>query len=430
MGVSEGERRVSVNTPSGVIFRNFSWVFMGNVVYAASQWLIVTITAKLGTPSMVGYYSLGLAVTAPIMMGARIGLRNIQATDPEDEFSFDEYLLVRVVTTSLALVVIALVAIASYTSDERRVVMAIAFSKAVESIADIIHGLMQKNEEMGYVGRSLILKALTSVIFFSLTLYLTRSIFLAALALGMGWAVTLFLYDIRYCMSALPKGRRRVRFRAVYRLVALAWPLGFTSGLLSLNTNLPRYFIDSYLGEAALGLFSALAYTLVAGNTVVQALGQAASPRLARYFRQGNMRGFVRLTARLVLLAVVLGVVGIGLAVLVGPILLTVLYTPEYAVAQDVFVWLMVSGLLSYVTAFLNEGLTAIRYVHVQLPAVVASTVVTLCASWWLIPRFGLPGAAWAMVLSVGVRVIINVILLVNGVIKQRAAAKPEHVSA
>jgi hypothetical protein len=44
--------------------KNFSWTFVGNVVYAACQWGILVALAKLGTPEMVGQFTLGLAVAA------------------------------------------------------------------------------------------------------------------------------------------------------------------------------------------------------------------------------------------------------------------------------------------------------------------------------------------------------------------------------
>ena len=42
---------------------------------------------------------------------------------------------------------------------------------------------------------------------------------------------------------------------------------------MSLNANMPRYFIEHYMVEGALGYFAAMAYIFVAGNTVMAALG-------------------------------------------------------------------------------------------------------------------------------------------------------------
>src|SRR5690242_13021708 len=47
---------------------NFAWALSGNVVYAACQWGMVIALAKLGNSFMVGQFSLGLALAAPVMM--------------------------------------------------------------------------------------------------------------------------------------------------------------------------------------------------------------------------------------------------------------------------------------------------------------------------------------------------------------------------
>ena len=71
--------------------KNFSWTFAGNVVYALSQWGMLTVLAKLGSPEMVGRFALGLSITAPIVMFTNLQLRQIQATDARGEYRFGDY---------------------------------------------------------------------------------------------------------------------------------------------------------------------------------------------------------------------------------------------------------------------------------------------------------------------------------------------------
>ena len=42
---------------------NFSWMIVGNVVYAGCQWGMLSMMAKLGTPTMVGQFVLALAIS-------------------------------------------------------------------------------------------------------------------------------------------------------------------------------------------------------------------------------------------------------------------------------------------------------------------------------------------------------------------------------
>ena len=68
---------------------NFSWTIAGDVIYAACQWGMLIVLAKLGSPEMVGQFALGLAVTAPVIIFANLALRQIQSTDVRNEFELD-----------------------------------------------------------------------------------------------------------------------------------------------------------------------------------------------------------------------------------------------------------------------------------------------------------------------------------------------------
>jgi hypothetical protein len=82
-------------------------------------------------------------------------------------------------------------------------------------------------------------------------------------------------------------------------LTLLALPVGIVMAPVSFNTNIPRYFIKHHLGTWDLGIFAAVGYPLAAGTTVVNALGQSAAPRLARYYADGDYRAFSSLIGKL-----------------------------------------------------------------------------------------------------------------------------------
>lgn len=121
--------------------RQFSWTFVGNVVYAACQWGMLMALAKLGSPAMVGMFALGLAITAPVFMFANLHLRTIQATDARQQYQFRDYLSVRLATTALALLVVAaIVVLVGYAWETTAVILAVGCAKACESISDIFMG--------------------------------------------------------------------------------------------------------------------------------------------------------------------------------------------------------------------------------------------------------------------------------------------------
>ncbi len=407
--IARTEQEQSVALPAARSLRaNFSWTFVGNVVYAGCQWAMLVVLAKLGSAEVVGQFALGLAVTAPVVMLTNLQLRNIQATDARRDHRFGEYLALRLIAAPLALAAICGVTLASrYGWEAALVVGAVGLAKVFESVSDVFYGLLQQHERMDRIATSMILKGPLSLVALAVAMILTGNIVVATLALAAVWAILLLAYDLpngRAVLRALPE-EERDRLRPVWgarRLLRLAWlalPLGIVMMLGSLTTNIPRYFIEEYDGAAALGIFAAMGYIMVAGTTVVDALGQSASPRLARLFAAGETGAFRALLGKLLGIALALGAVGLLLGATIGGPVLTLMYRPEYAAYLDVFIWLLVATAIGYLCTFLGFALTAARIFALQVPIYAVSIVIVLVASALLVPGHGLRGAAWAICL-------------------------------
>lgn len=417
--------------PIGLSLRaNFSWTFIGNVVYAGCQWGMLTVLAKLGNPEMVGQFALGLALTAPVIMFTNLQLRGVQATDARQEYEFGDYLGLRLIATALALLVIITVVLGSgYRRETALVILVVGIAKSFEAISDVFYGLFQQYEQMDRIAKSMMIKGPLSLAALAAGVYMTGSVFWGAVGLAIAWALILVGYDLRsgalilgsiprpanlslienYYMAAL---RPRRDINVLVRLAWLALPLGLVMMLISLNTNIPRYFIEQYLGESELGIFAAIAYLMVAGSTVVGALGQSASPRLAKYYAAGNNRAFRSLLLKLVGIGFLLGSAGVIMALIAGGDLLTLLYRPEYA-RPDLFVWLMVAAGFSYIASFLGYAMTAARYFRIQIPLFAGVATTTMLTCFWLVPVSKLQGAVIALITAGIVQVVLSAAIIV-----------------
>lgn len=396
--------------------RNFSWIFVGNVIYAASQWGILVVLAKLGSPEMVGQFTLGLAVTAPVVMFTNLQLRAVQATDARNQYLFRDYLGLRLISTGLALLIIVGITFAAgYRWETSLVILLVGLAKAFESVSDVFYGLIQQHERMDRIAVSLMIKGPLSLLLLGMGVYLSGGVLWGVVGLAVAWALVLIGYDLpsgKLMLSyrlPIPQSKElteqellatlqpRWHLRTLRKLVWLALPLGFVMMLISLNVNVPRYFVERYLGERELGTFAAIAYLMVVGNMVVNALGESASPRLAKYYAARNNIAFRTLLLKLVGIGALLGGVGVLVAFVAGREILTLLYRPEYAERSNIFVWLMVAAGIGYAGSFLGYGITATRaFSHFTIPYLVV-TAIAAGFSLLLIPAYGLVGAAWAL---------------------------------
>ncbi|MDY6900001.1 MAG: oligosaccharide flippase family protein [Cyanobacteriota bacterium] len=400
--------------------RNFSWTFIGNAVYAACQWGMLVVLAKLGSPEMVGQFTLGLAVTAPIVMLTNLQLDIVQATDAKEQYAFSDYLGLRLIGTTIALMAIAMVTWwTGYTLQTSLVILLVGLAKALESVSDIFHGLIQQHERMDRIAISLMIKGPLSLLLLGLGVYLSGHVVWGVAGLVFAWAVVLVGCDIRngtLILNRLPK--IRLNWKTFAQLVWLCLPLGLVKMLISLNANIPRYFIEEYLGERQLGIFAALAYLMVAGNMVILALGESASPRLAKYYAARNITAFRGLLLKLVGLAALIGGTAIVVAQVAGTEILTLLYRPEYAENKHLFVLLMVAAAIGYMSSFLGYGMTAARYFRVQTPLFVIVTGTSAMACLWLLPTQGLIGAAKALIFAAVVQAVFSLGVIIHAIYK------------
>lgn len=399
--------------------RNFSWTFGGNVIYAASQWGMLIVIARLGTPELVGKFSLALALTAPIMLLSNLQLRGIQTSDAERRFAFRDYLSLRFITTILALLISIGVASLGIYVDSRSLIIAVALAKSCESISDVFYGLLQQNERMDIIAQSLILRGLLSLATLTAIMYLTSSLLWGVIAMTISWAVILLLFDIprstgiTYQLNQIQRDAPRTSSpsKRLTSLVVLALPLGITMLLVSLNTSIPRYFIEHDLDTYTLGIFSALSYVLIAGRTIITALGHSASPRLAKFYAARDKHAFRSLASKLIGVGALLGICGIAASIIAGKLLLSMIYGPEYGAYNHVFVLLMTASGIIYIASFMGYIMTAAQYFSIQAPLFTGVVLISGLACWLLVPTYGMTGAALAAIISAVVQLILTALV-------------------
>ena len=382
---------------------SFSWTVAGNVVYAATQFGMLSVLAKLGSPSIVGQYALGLAVTAPVFMLTNLQLRGVQATDARNEYDFADYFTLRCLCTFVGLLLITVIVASShYDRVTKLVVILVALAKASETFSDVIAGHLQKFERLDQVARALVLRGAASVSIFATLYWVTRSLISALAAVTVAWAAVIALYDFRVVSRLLGQDKHffRLSVNTQKSLLSISWPLGVVMTLVSLNINIPRYILEHKLGTAELGIFASLAYLLTAINLIVMALGQSVSTRMARLFADCDIGEFKTVLRKLILFAAALGALALASASVIGRPVLTFVYRAEYAEHLDLLLLMIVDAVLVAIGSFLGFGMTAARCFRPQMPIMAATVATTAIFTFALVPHFGLLGAGYSLLIA------------------------------
>ena len=401
--------------------RNFSWTFVANVVDVGCRWLVLACLAKFGTPLMVGEYAFALAIGQPIIAFANLSLRGVHVTETANEYQFSDYLGLRLTAAVAAVVCIAAVA----WSYRDAVALVLGVSLAVDAIADMYFGLLQKRERLDRVAIVMIIRGLLTVaVIFSLVI-MTNSLIWSVLGLtvvsaagvaGAWLSVVMTPSDDENCHL-----RPRFHTRTMWSLSKLAFPLGATRMLNSLTPNVVRYVIVAYLGPASLGVFAACYSLLRAGTAVVRAMGMTAQRRMSVYYAAGEIQKLRRLLLRITSQLAVLCFAMIAVGWFLGRQILTLLYTAEYAAYENVLVLILVAGGFQFISQILGSALTAVRCFHTQTQIGLAALVVSALTAGCLVPYYGLTGAAISVVATSIAMTLVRAFVLLS-LLQKRAS--------
>lgn len=409
--VDEGGRSILGNVTSLVI---------GQIVAALSMWLALVALAKLSDPATVGVYALAQAICTPVAETAKMGLREIRSSDTRAAYRFGDYLGLRLIATTVALILI--VGAGAGQADKAAifwVIVLYGLTRCLEMLSDMIYALFQAHERMDYIGRSLCLRGPLSLLLLAIGYWLTGSLVGAVFGQLLAHAIVLFGYD-------LPMGRRRGNMRATDRLwpfwdvqalrgLALqAVPLVVASLLAMIALYLPQLALERTSGLSALGYFAALTAIAMSPSRLVQSVGMAASVRLAKAYATGDIRYFVRLLALITFVVGAFGALGVLISMAFGEPILRLVYTSDYAQHAELLTWLAAAACMRLVTDILQAGMIASRrfwWLSIQY-AVVAAVALVTCFT--IIPWFGLIGAGVAVLLIFCAQFVVILVGLVK----------------
>lgn len=399
--------------------KNFAWAFIGNTVFFAAQWVMFMILAKLGSPLIVGQYSVALAVCLPVFTFAYLQLKAVFVTDAKNEYTFSHYLNLRLVTSVISVLICVIIGLlADYSETIRWLIFVVAINQMVFAVREILINVFIKTERMWYYAVSQFLQAILSLLGFGVTFYIKREILISIVVMVALRISMIMIFDVFAVRKLLRMNYGKIyeisswNIKILWSLIKFALPLGITMGLIQLRTSIPRLVLEKFNGVEAVGYFSAVSGLLVALNLILNSTGQAVMPRLSKYYLD-NRRAFKLLLFKSCLIGVGFGFLGMLISVFWGRWILTLLFTPDYGEYDWLLVMIMVIGIIYAINNGLGYGVTATRSFKRQVIPDIIATAVCWFVAQWMIPAYGIMGAAFSLIIatmtsSVGLFVVIS----------------------
>lgn len=396
---------LTIDTSQRSLRTGFSWILLGNAIYAACLWGIAIALAKFGNPEMLGGFALAAALTTPIMALFDMQLRSLLVTDSANGFKYGTYLKLRLMACLAAISVTTIIVVVAIDSPLlRTTIMVMIAGRACNSILDLLYGGYQRINRLELISISLIAQGTLSLVGAILSLLLFHSLILvvSAVSLAHFWVLlAILLPKISISLPTLTKGSPNLvdltPDSSVAALLKIAWPMGLVLFMVTLNSSVPQLIGGHLLGEYDLGLFAAAWYIVMATSLLSTALGQSLSFHLAQWHHAGDIERFRRTVWQASLPGPLLGIVGAVLALLFGDLMLTTLYSAEFSGIAPLLASLALSAGFGFTVSILGFAMTSARSFHLQVPLLVGTVLVNVLLSWTLVSIWGTLGLGFAL---------------------------------
>ncbi|PWJ17552.1 lipopolysaccharide biosynthesis protein [Jannaschia seohaensis] len=374
------------------------------MVFAVTQFAILILVARLGTPQDVGALTLASAIVTPLFFLTSMGMRDAHSVDDLVSYSRADYVALRLAGGSFALLATAAIALGLYGQDGFLVygsAIALALVKFSGAQMALNHGMFQRAERLDFTAISNAMRGGMGLAAFGLVFWYTRALPLALLCEALAWVASYVLVD-RPLLGRI--GARtswaelsRAQARTVLRLAYWILPLGLSGWCLRAALAAPPLILERHAGLAAVGLFGVLAYGHSAMLMVANSLGGAVAPRLRKYYRNGRRAPFLRTVGLMSLVCGGFGAGMVAVAWLAGDPLLELVFGVDYR-RGDLLTIVIFASALSVTSAPLVAAMNAGQAFRKRLLVTASGLAAAAVVSVLLIPSYGIAGAAWSMV--------------------------------
>ncbi len=458
---------------------NYIWNAIGGMLNAGQSVFVLIIVTRVCGLEAAGLYSIAFATGNLFMYLGNYGMRNYQVSDVDEKFPFRSYVLHRLLTVALMLLVAAVYCTYSllrgaYSPAKTMTVAAMCLLKAIDCLEEVLEGRLHQRGRLDLAGKMMTVRLLVSIGGMLAVLVATGNlltatnaaiILAAAAVILMAAACRRTLLPLQPAPGAAAKNKsaatspaapaahvpelaagignaagapaaatsaavsaaRRGALRDAAVLMRVCFPVCAANFLSFYLINAPKYAIDAAMSETAQAQYNFIAMPVF----VIQLLGMFVyQPVLVRMTlswnradKKGFLRDFLRITAGLLIIAALC----LGGAYVLGIPVLSALYATDLSALKPELLLILTGGVFLAMNGFYSAVLTLMREQN-RIPVMyLAGAVLSLI----LTPRFvGISGIMGAVISFVLIMAIVCALLSAQFAVaykKHPAAARTAH---
>ena len=387
---------------------------LGSLTGLGCQWLITIVVVRLANGfDDAGLYSLAMSVYGIFGPLAQYRMYTYQISDVRAENSTGEYMGIRILTSSGALLLCVVYSALTCPSSFLPIILLYGLFKTTGLVIDVLHACDQAHRRLEYIGISLALQGVGSLVSFAVMMSVFGSLELALLGMVVATLLVGLLFDLPRT-SRFDSLRPRFNSQKIKRFLISCFPIVVAGVAVSASTSLPRQYLSYAMGDAALGVYASVAAPVALIQMGVSYIYNPLLGIFAEYYESHDRAAFTKLMGKT---AAAMVVVGLGSAVAVsilGEPLLVLFYGTDIEGYAYLLLPMVMLAIGTGWMWFLNDLLVALRVFKATFVTGAFALVVSLLVIIPFVALWGLNGVTFACLLSCIVASVVSLLYLVR----------------
>ena len=379
---------------SGRTTRDYVWNTVGVGLWGMVFPVLTIVVTQLAGAEQAGMFSLAFVTALLLMFVGNYGVRNFQASDLDEEYSFADYQANRVLTVVIMLVAgITYCKFRGYTDQMWLMSLGVYLYKAVDALADVYEGRLQQVDKLYLAGISQAFRSAAALIGFSLALLITRNVGVSSIVMAVIAALTFVVLTFPLAQLETPKSRS-ANAKRVIGLLKQCFPLFVALFMYNLIDNMPKFVMEGALSYDNQLYYNALYFP---AHAILLTSGFIYKPML---LKMANAWADPSKRKKFDLIIIVMFVIIVGITVVVagamswfGLAIMSFLYGIDFEQYRGLCFVMLAAGGVTAGIEFLYQVITVLRRQRAVTKLYLITFGFSLFVPVLLVNFTGLPGA-------------------------------------
>ena len=343
----------------------FIWNMIGVCINSFISLFYLIIVTRINGISNAGIFSYYYSISLVLYSFINYGGRNYQTSDFDKEFKDIQYFNIRYITSFITLLFLFVILIFSNNINKILILSMFVLARIIESFSDSLYAVFQKKNHLDYVGKSLILKNILSLLLFVIIDIYFKNMYLAVASILLSTVFVYLVYD-KVKQRQLLKTKEKFNISISKSILWATKYYCLFNLIVMLLANIPRFFVEYNFTSVEQGYFGIIIMIPSVMVLLGQVILQPVIIKLTDYYGKREFTHFTSLSRKLFLCIFLITISCCTFVYYFGSTILQFLYNMNFADYNIIFVLIIIAGMFNVFANYFSTFLTIMRYTKKQ----------------------------------------------------------------